>query len=166
MLPLLGDNHWERAIGRHHWHPTAHGPPASSQVPGFPHGLTGNCTMDLLWQLPKPLHAYLKWPRFQLSDAPPLLPNKRTSHVSGVFCCHAHVTLLHFTPASPFTSAATHFFLPSKALSWPEVFFSQLYWDITDMWRPCVTGVQCVDLMHLYVAKLLPPLMIKNSITS
>lgn len=64
-----------------------HGPPASSQVPGCPHGLRGNHTMDLLRQLPKPLHAHLKWPRFQLSDAPPLLPIKGTSHVSGAFCC-------------------------------------------------------------------------------
>lgn len=66
VLPLLRDNHWERAIRRHHWHPASHGPPASSQVPGCPHALTGNHTTDLVWQLPKPLCAYLKWPWFQL----------------------------------------------------------------------------------------------------
>lgn len=145
VLPLLGDSHWERARRRHHWHPTSHGPPASSQVPGCPHGLRGNHTMDLLRQLPKPLHAHLKWPRFQLSDAPPLLPIKGTSHVSGAFCCHAHITLLHFTPVNPFISVATHFFLPSllhcshweKALSWPEGFFSpallRYNWHVTNL---------------------------------
>ena len=151
VLPLLRDNHWERAICRPHWHPASHGPPASSQVPGCPHALTGNHTTDLVWQLPKPLCAHLKWPRFQL------MPHH---------CCpwRGPAVSLGFPPAM-FTSpsltslpwahsylqpliSSSHCYYPIALTERrPSLdqrgFPPQLYWDITDIWRPCVIVLRC-----------------------